>query len=252
MEVANHKNNLANEGKVVPTRPYLDSKIDDINSLIHHQFTDEELQRKLERSGALQNRTAILDKNAIANRRRAAEERGDETAVAKCDAELADLTGPRLKYGTSLAEPKATPTATQPSQQERLAELNRQNRKKNTEDIRKAQLAEKRAARLARQAFERGEAVQDSFARVKTVAKTHYDVNETLAPHRLKEQGASRNASRSATPSALGTPKLEPKKLARSPESKPLLKASGLPILGSRNMDDEIIGGMDMGIDIEI
>ena len=250
MEVANHKNNLSDEGKVVPTRPYLNSKISDINSLINHQFTDEELQRKLERSGALQNRTAHLDKIAVTNRRRAAEERGDEAAVAKCDAELADLTGPRLKYGTSLTEPKATAAPSQQSQQERLAELNRQNRKKNTEDIRKAQLAEKRAARLARQAVERGEAVQDSFARVKTIAKTHYDVNEILAPHRLKEQAASR--SRSATPGGLSTPKLESKKPARSPEPKSMLKASGLPVLGSRNMDDEIIGGMVMGIDIEI
>ena len=58
--------------------------------------------------------------------------------------------------------------------------------------------------------------------------------------------------SRSATPGAVGTPKTDPAKVGRSPEPKPLLKASGLPILGSRNMDEEIIGGMDMGIDIEI
>ena len=216
--------------------------------MIHHQFTDEELQRKLERSGVLQSRTASLEKVAIANRRRAAEERGDEAAVAKCDAELAELLGPRLKYGTSLAEPKVTAAPSQPTQQERLAELNRQNRKKNTEDIRKAQLAEKRAARLARQAVERGEAVQDPFARVKTTAKTHYDVNDT----KIKLNPASRDISRSGTPGGLGTPKLEAKKLTRSPEPKPLAKTSGLPVLGSRNMDDEILGGLDMGIDIEI
>lgn len=216
--------------------------------MINHQFTEEELQRKLERSGVLQSRTASLDKVAIVNRRRAAEERGDESAVAKCDAELAELSGPKLKYGTSLAEPKVTAAPAPPSQQERLAELNRQNRKKNTEDIRKAQLAEKRAARLARQAVERGEAVQDPFARVKTTAKTHYDVNDT----KVKLQPPSRDISRSATPGGLGTPKLEAKKPSRSPEPKPLAKASGLPILGTRNMDEEIIGALDMGIDIEI
>ena len=254
VEVANHKNDLANEGKIIPTRPYLEAKIDDINSLIHHQFTDEELQTKLERSGALQSKTASLDRISIANRRRAAEDRSDETAVAKCDLELAELNGPRLKYGTTLAEPKIQNAAPpEPTQQERLAELNRQNRRKNAEDVRKAQLAEKRAARLARQAVERGEAVQDPFARVKTLSKTHYDVNETLAPHRAKQQGFSRDTSRSATPGTIGTPKLEPMRVGRSPEpSSKLLKVSGLPILGSRNMDEEIIGGMDMGIDIEI
>ena len=188
------------------------------------------------------------------NRRRAAEERGDEAAIAKCDTELAALTGPKLKYGTSLEDPKPmTPSVPAPlTQQERLAELNRINRKKNTEDVRKAQIAERKAARLAREAVKRGEAVEDPFARVKTMARTRYDVNETLAPHRLKE-GNSRNASRSATPSGLGTPKLGPKKITPtgSPQVKPKLK-NGLPLLGSRNMDEEIIGSMDLGIDIEI
>ncbi|KAL9126279.1 MAG: hypothetical protein Q9217_004652 [Psora testacea] len=253
VEVANHKNNLVNEGKPIPTRPYLVAKIDDLNSLIHHQFTDDELQRKLERSGVLQNRTASLDRISIANRRRAAEERGDEATVAKCDVELAELSGPRLKYGTTLTEPKAQNVPPpEPSQQERLAELNRQNRRKNADEVRKAQLAEKRAARLARQAVDRGEAVQDPFARVKTLSKTHYDVNETLMPHRVKNQGYSRDVSRSATPGVVGTPKAEQLKAGRSPEPKALSKPPGLPILGSRNMDDEIIGGMDMGIDIEI
>ncbi|KAG8529450.1 uncharacterized protein KY384_006087 [Bacidia gigantensis] len=250
VEVANHKNNLANEGKPIPSRPYLDHKIDDINSLIHHQFTDDELQHKLERSGVLSSKAASFEKVAILNRRRAAEEHADEAAVAKCDAELTELTGPRLRYGTSLDNPKPVVAAPAlPSQQDLMAELNRQNRKKNAEDIRKAQLAEKRAARLAREAVARGEAVEDPFARVKTTARTHYDVNETLAPHRVKEV----NRSRSGTPAGLLTPKIEARKVTRSPEVKPQsVVRKGLPVLGSRNMDDEIIGALDMGIDIEI
>ena len=189
------------------------------------------------------------------NRRRAAEDRGDEAAIAKCDAELTALLGPKLKYGTSLEDPKPIVSAApaQLTQQERLAELNRINRKKNTEDVRKAQLAEKKAARLARDAILRGEAVEDPFARVKTKAQTFHDVNEKLAPHRLREQNLSRNTSRSATPSGLATPKLEPKKITPtgSPQIKQMTR-NGLPILSSRNMDDEIIGALDLGIDIEI
>lgn len=243
---------MANEGKTLPTRPFLSAKTDEIHALIGHRFTDEELQLKLQRSGAIQNRFAPLERIGIANRRRAAEERGDEATIAKCDAEQVELDGPKLKYGTSLVIPKAQNAApAEPSQQDRLAELNRSNRKKNSEDVRKAQLAEKRAARLARQAVERGEAVQDPFARVKTLSKTHYDVYETLTPHRARQQANSRDMSRAGTPGGASTPKPEPTAIP-SPERKPLLTASGLPILSSRNMDDEIIGAIDMGIDIEI
>ena len=236
-------------------QPFLHSKLDQIQALINHTFTDEELQIKLQRSGALQHRTIPLERMAISNRRRAAEERGDEAAVAKADAELAALSGPKLRYGTYLIDPRANaPAPSEPTQQERLAALNRQNRKKNSEDVRKAQQAEQKAARLARQAVERGEAVQDPFARVKTHAKTHHDVHETLAPHRVKQRSTSPGASRSATPGG-NTPRLGPKKepaMVPSPDRKPAPTANGLPILSSRNLDDEVLGTLDMGIDVEI
>lgn len=245
---------MANAGKALPLHSVLDAKVDEIKALINHRWTDEEISRRVKRSGAMQSRIAPLDRIAINNRRRAAEERGDETAIAQCDNELAELNGPKLKYGTTLEEPKAHVSGpVEKTQQEKLAELNRANRRKNAEDVRKAQLAEKKAARLAREAVNRGEAVQDPFARVKTLSKTHYDVNETLAPHRAKQQANSRGNSRSGTPVGLLTPKMEAKeKPVPSPERKPALTASGLPVLSSRNMDDEIIGSMDMGIDIEI
>lgn len=238
---------------MVPTLPFVDAKVHDINALTNHTFTDEELQLKLQRSGALQSRTAPLDRIAIANRRRAAEECGDEAAIAKLDAELAVLNGPKLRYGTFLVNPKAQSAArAEPTQQERLAELNRINRKKNSEDVRKAQLAEKKAARLAREAVQRGEAVQDPFARVKTSAKTHHDVSKnSLAPPKPHVNAGSREGSRSVTPGASNTPKLEPVAIPTH-ERKQLLTASGMPILSSRNMDDEIIASLDLGIDIEI
>lgn len=243
---------MTDGGKPLPTKPFLQAKLDDVNSVINHRFTDEELQEKLRRSGALQQRTAPLDRLAIINRRKAAEDREDEAAVAKCDAELAVLNGPKLKYNTFLIDPKATPAApAEPTQQERLHELNLINRKKNREEVRKAQLAERKAQRLAREAVQRGEALENPFARVKTYAKTHHDVNETLAPHGAKMNGGSRDISRSGTPAAAATPKKEePQPDFPSPPQQ--FTASGMPILGNRNMDDEIIASMDLGIDIEI
>ena len=243
---------MTDAGKALPTKSFLQSKLDDMKAMMNHSFTDEELQEKLKRSGALQNREAPLERMTVMNRRKVALERGDEAAVAKCDAELIALNGPKLRYGTFLVDPKAaTPTIAAPSQQERLHELNLINRKKNREDVRKAQLAERKAQRLAREAVQRGEALEDTFARVKTYAKTHHDVNDTLAPHRRNQYGGSRDASRSVTPAAVSTPKKE------EPQPKPLsppkrFTASGMPILGNRNMDDEIIASMDLGIDIEI
>ena len=223
-------------------------------ALENHVFSDAELQLKLKRSGVLQQKNIPLQRMDIINRRRAAEDRNDEAGIAKADAELDALAGPKLKYGTLLIDPKVKETGPRElNQQERLAELNRINRKKNAEDVRKAQLAEQKKSRLNRQAVERGEGVQNPFARVKTHAKTHHDVNETLAPHRAKQQANSRDASRSATPGG-STPKLEPKKdnlMVPSPKHEPLMK-NGLPVLSSRNLDDEVLGALEMGIDVEI
>ena len=224
----------------------------DIDAVVNHRFTDAELQEKLKRSGVLNQRTVRFERIAINNRRRFAEERGDEAAIAKCDAELAVLNGPKLRYGTFLVDPKAqapAPPAEQ-TQQDRLAELNARNRKQNREDVRKAQLAERKAERLSRGAVWRGEALQNPFARVKTYAKTHHDSNETLAPHRARQQMNSREPSRSVTPGVL-TPKPEEAK-SHLPSPAQKYMASGMPILGNRNMDDEVIASMDLGIDIEI
>jgi len=243
---------MTDAGKALPTKPFLQAKVHEVNAVITHSFTDEELQEKLRRSGALQSRAAPLERMSIINRRKKALEREDEAAVAQCDAELAALNGPRIKYGTFLVDPKAAaPVSAAPSQQERLHELNVMNRKKNREDVRKAQLAERKAQRLAREAVQRGEALEDTFARVKTYAKTHHDVNDTLAPHRRKLNGGSREPSRSVTPAPVSTP-LKEETQPGVPSPPQQLTRSGMPIVGNRNMDDEILASMDLGIDIEI
>ncbi|KAL2048840.1 hypothetical protein ABVK25_010898 [Lepraria finkii] len=252
-EVANYKNKMTDEGKPLPTKPFLELKLRDVDTVVNHSFTDAELQEKLRRSGALAQRAAPIERISINNRRRIAEDRGDEAAIAKCDAELAALNGPKLRYGTFLVDPKVQGPAipAEKSQQDRLAELNARNRKQNKEDVRKAQLAERKAERLSREAVQRGEAVQNPFARVKTYAKTHHDVNEKgLTPNRAGQQVTSRDISRSGTPATTTPIPEETKPHFPSPPQK--FTASGMPILSNRNMDDEIIAAMDLGIDIEI
>ena len=244
---------MTDDGKPLPTKPFLELKLRDVDTVVNHSFTDAELQEKLRRSGALAQRAAPIERISINNRRRIAEDRGDEAAIAKCDAELAALNGPKLRYGTFLVDPKVQGPAipAEKSQQDRLAELNARNRKQNKEDVRKAQLAERKAERLSREAVQRGEAVQNPFARVKTYAKTHHDVNEKgLTPNRAGQQVTSRDISRSGTPATTTPIPEETKPHFPSPPQK--FTASGMPILSNRNMDDEIIAAMDLGIDIEI
>lgn len=249
---------MADEDLPLPTKPNLISKNGDINNLLNHSWTEEEINEKLRRQGVLQSRFAHIEREDIAKRRKIALERGDESAIAKLDAELATLDGPKLAFGTKLHKPAAEAPKQEMTQQQRLAELNRINRKKNIEEVRKAQRAERKAQLAAANAVERGEAVQDPFARVQTRAKTHYDVNkDTLAslkpPNPLDDlfDGGS-NTSRAGTPLSNGanTPKraVTPKPArANTP-----LKAGGLPTIGTRNMDDDIIGAMDLGIEIDI
>ncbi len=262
---------MAAESLTLATKPFLISKLEDINGLLNHRFTDDEIQQKLKRSGALQNRFAPLERNHINSRRKEAEARGDEAAIAKCDAELVTLDGPKLAFGTSLnASPRKAPAVTGPTQQERLAQLNRANRKANQQEVRRAQHAEKRAEAAIQAAVERGEASANPFTRVKTRAKFHYDVkNDSLAPP-MSSQGlddlfeGNSDRSRAGTPLSMGgtnTPlKIGTPKRSGTPRSgTPIFtkqdsgeKKSAIPTIRKRNMDDDLIAAMDLGIEIDI
>ena len=267
---------MAAESLPLPTRSFLLAKLGDINALLNRSWTEEDIQQKLNRSGVLQTRFAAFERNLILRHRKEAEDRQDEAAVAKCDAELAALDGPKLAFGTSLhPSSRNAPVATGPTEQERLAILNRNNRKKNQHDVREAQHAERRAEALNKAAIERGEAVANPFARVKTRAKTHYDVRTTLAPRPnlqgLDElfEGGNSDRSRAGTPlnpSGTNTPlKVPTPKRTGTPTTglsrsgTPLLtkrdsgeKKRGLPTIRKRNMDDDLIAAMDLGIEIDI
>ncbi|KAL8645063.1 MAG: hypothetical protein Q9210_006919 [Variospora velana] len=258
LEFSDYKKTMAEVDLTLPTKPFLISKIDDINGLINHHFTSEEIQQKLERSGVLQQRFANLERTTLLDRRRKAEARGDEATVAKCTEALAELDGPKLAFGTSLYKEPPKTANTGPTQQERLAELNRANRKANTEEVRRAQRAEKRAQAMAQRAVERGEAVADPFARVKTRPRTTYDANDQhLAPPKPTNkavddlfEGGSKDTSRAGSRASSPMQNGAGKKI--NVPQQPQEKVNGLPKVGRRNMDDEVIGAMDLGIDIDI
>ncbi|KAI9809125.1 MAG: hypothetical protein M1825_002414 [Sarcosagium campestre] len=256
------------ENVPVATKSFLDRKVDDINKLLNRSWTPQEIQEKLERSGVLANRNKPFERRDIKRRRERAIDEGDEAAIAKCDAELAALEGPKLAFGTSLYdEPAKEPEG--PTQQERLAALNHANRKANTQDVRKAQLAERRAERLNQAAIARGEAVPNPFARVKTRAKVMYDVNAPMlkppvpssaAPAGDATEGGragSSNPSRGATPLSLtgaNTPKNgQPAKRSGTPLAQSTSKGGANGWLSKPVYEDDILASaeFDFGIDID-
>jgi RNA polymerase-associated protein RTF1 len=237
------------EGVPLPTKPKLSAKITDINNLVNRSWTEAELQEKLTKSGALVNKYIPIERNRLNNLIKEAKARGDTEKEETYRKELEALDGPKLAYSTSMQpSPKKTSTPTGLSQQERLAIVNKQNRRKNAEEVRQAQINERRAAKMTEAAIARGENVtEDHSRRVKTRAKFKHDVADNFGANKT---GSKRN--RTNTP-ALGTPNLTAKKSSTPlPHIPKLQEKKGIPTIRRPLMDDDIIGSIDLGIDIEI
>lgn len=235
------------------TKSALDGKVADINRLINHRFTKDELNDKLRRQGAYDNKGAVFERIQIERRRREAIAAGDESAIAKCDSEMAAFTGPKLAFGTTLVKPRST----EKTEQERIADLNIRNQKLNAENVRRAQLDERRAAQKNAAAVARGEAVADPFARVKTRAKTHYDVNRNTTNPSAAPATDGNDSSRSGTPgpntnapSNAGTPKrTDTPNTAKNGTSK---GKGGIAVIRHQAFDNDNIAALDLGIEIDI
>lgn len=237
------------EGVPLPLKPKLIQKITDINNLVNRSWTEEELQEKLTKSGALINKFLPIERNRLNNLIKEAVTRGDTEKEESLRAELLALDGPKLAYSTSMQpSPKKNSTPTGLSQQERLAVLNKQNRKRNAEDVRQAQINERRANNRTQAALARGEEViEDHSRRLKTRAKFKHDVADQFG-------AVTAEARSGATTPVVGTPNLTATKPTTALPYLAKLQAEkkGLPTLRKPLMDDDIIGAIDFGIDIEI
>ncbi|RFU30951.1 hypothetical protein B7463_g5387, partial [Scytalidium lignicola] len=249
-EWARYKQTCLVEGVPLPTKPRLSTKIAEINALVNRSWTEAELQEKLTKSGALINKYIPIERNRLNNLIKEAKARGDEEKIKQLQEELEALDGPKLAYSTSMQGAKKNSVAGVLTQQERLAELNRQHRRENAEKVRQAQIAERRAAKLAEAAAARGESVaEDHSRRVKTRAKFKHDVSESFSAKKTDSERSGTN-----TPAA-GTPNLGAKKIGTPLPHIAKLQAKdekGLPTIRRPLMDDDIIGAIDLGIDIEL
>ena len=225
-----YKQVCLSEGVPVPTKPELIAKVDDINSLIERQWTDQEVSEKLKRQNALHIKYSGVERDQLTKQLDMARARADEDAINRLQEKLDNLETPRLAFRTSLNSAKKKAENRGPTQQEKLALLNAENRRKNAESVRKAQLMER--ARARDEVRLRGEQAAGSGA--STPAGTASAAAAAVVGNGSGGAGA-------VLPHIL---KLQEQQRSRA--------KSGVPVIHKPLMDDDIIGALDLDIDVEI
>jgi RNA polymerase-associated protein RTF1 len=221
------------------TQGKLASKVTDINNLINHQFTRDELNEKLRRQGAFDHKKNVLKRFDVERDLAFAKANGNDEEADRLEKELHEILNPNLSWGTSLVKKESGNKGL--SEAERVHQINIRNQKLNYENVRRAQIDERKAARKAAAAVARGEAVPNPFMRVRTVAKTHHDVSGT--PQTDASAGTPADTPKD-TPKSNGSATTTVKTTPKKPKN-------GF-MISYRNTDDENIAALDMDIDIEI
>jgi len=244
------------ENVALPKKPALLQKLDDIHNLINKNWTPQEIQQSLDRRHELASRFNGTDRARLESELKLAQARGNTALVEEIQDKLDKLETPRLAFRTSLTASSRKPDSVPQglSQQERLAQLNAENRRKNTEAVRRAQLKERAKAREIEKRLERGEEVEeDTSRRLKTRAKfvhEHDDMGSGANTPSKNRSGANTPANGTPTLKATTADKKQPvlPHLAKLQQQKAVGK-NGLPTIHKPLMDDEIIAALDLDID---
>ena len=280
-EFARYKGTLTTEQISLPRKSFLVAKIRDLNDMINYVFTNAEINQKLADSGVIEEREKKREKVILIGQRNNAEREGDRELMQQIDEQIKAIDGPtKLAFGTSLHKASPQKDPTKKSEGERLAEINRANRKANTENVRRAQIAERKAAAEHRAKVERGEATADPFARVKILPKTHFDaktptatpkqrlteaeIAKRIAEDKAKED-AVEQAKKNAMPEALaklmeGIADVQPGKIdyAKYDINYQFGKLSHKKLPGHESIfkrklfDQEVLGTYDLGLHINL
>ncbi|KAK4176065.1 putative RNA polymerase-associated protein RTF1 [Triangularia setosa] len=212
----------------VPTKTQLVNKIGDINGLVRHKWTEQEIAEKLKRQNTLMQKFSNTERDNLTRQLEAARARGDEDAVDRFQKKLEDLSTPKLAFRTSLTSvDKKRPEGKGLTQQEKLALLNAENRRRNAEEVRKAQIKER--------------------------ARTIIPKKNAVSADKASQASDSQKESGSNTPAANGNSNggLLPH-IAKLQEQQRATAKNGLPLVHAPLMDDDIIGALDLGIDLDI
>ncbi len=252
-----------NENVKSPLKTVLNSKIDQINNLLTHNWTNEEIKARLARRNELRKRFDPAERERVARLLEDATVAGHEERMQALQEELDKLGSQRLAFKTSLGPSKSSyesgsGVAPISSEQDRLAARNKENRRMNQEAVRKAQLREKAKVRDIEMSLSRGQMVQeDPSRRLRTKAKFVHDVNESSAA--AADAGSKASTPGTATTTANGTPIMAATKvagllphLAKLQDKSQADSKGGLPTIHKPLMDDDVIGSLDLDIDIDV
>lgn len=209
------------------------NKIDDINKLVKRPWTEVELAEKLNRQNTLRQQFSSATRDRLVKQIEDARQGGNDDRVAKLQEELEKLQIPRLAFSTSLTPTKKKPDKAGMSQQERLAVINAENRRRNNEIVRKAQLLERQKAREAE--------TRDS-------REPGHENDASTTPSKKTANGSGTSTPANGTPQQKAAP---PPHIAKLQQQRSTTK-SGIPTIHKPLMDDDIIGALDLDIDIEI
>ena len=238
-EFEKYQRTLTNDNIKPPTRKDLAEKLDGIHKLLNRSWTEEDISYKLSRQ------------NKYANAVRSSAAAQNAAALAKA--------------------------SKGPSQADRLAALNKANRKANAEEVRKAQIAMKKAEAVARAAAAAKHAKLEAEAEAEANGKeSTLTANNLLTVPGTGTPSAGTiddlfdgsNTSRAGTPGTIGTmtPKMNPVSRSSTPlngqvqqhakiggAEKKLGGGGGISsTFRKRNMDDDLIASLDLGIEIDI
>ncbi|KAK1750834.1 hypothetical protein QBC47DRAFT_87868 [Echria macrotheca] len=242
-EFERYKRVCAAEGTPFPDKNALVRKIDDINKLLKRSFTDQELSEKLKRQNELHIKYSGVERDQVMKQLDHARARGDEAAIGRLQERLDKIEVPRLAFRTSLT-PKKTENKG-PSQQEKLALINLENRRRNAENVRKAQRMEIAKAREMQRRREPRQNVDEDHGRRLQTNETKKDGGNEAG-----KSGASTPANGTGTPSQKPTTVLP--HIAKLQEQQRSQAKSGIPMIHKPLTDDDIIGALDLDIDVDL
>ncbi|KAL2423498.1 hypothetical protein ABEF95_009757 [Exophiala dermatitidis] len=234
---------MANEDLKLPTKRFINQKLEQINRLLAHRFTEAEISEKIKiQNDLLEKITRSQEKEDLKSKIKQALEDGNEELAEELEHQLANIVPMKLAFGTSLSR---SDTGHVNPDQERLAELNRRNQRLNAENVRKAQLAEIRARKVKKHL---APGVDELFEGGSDISRTGTPINGAGTPK------VPASISRTGTPNPISLSNGTTKSSTPVPTTvlKPVDKKKGLPVIRKAALDDEILANMDLGIDIEI
>ncbi|EME46312.1 hypothetical protein DOTSEDRAFT_70340 [Dothistroma septosporum NZE10] len=251
-EFTRFRETLQKDNINMPSRRFLTGKLDAIHSLLNQKFTEDSLQIKFAKQRAMELKFDPVHivkqkRKDIAKRRAEAKQIGDEEEIARCDSELEALDN---SAASTNGAAKVKPAIAKAAPHDRLAQLNHTNRHKEQERVRQALIAERKKEIRAREAMKEKQA---QAAKLKAQSEAKSGRREAaLQKSAIKDLfGEGSDTSRAGTPaSGIDTPK---KSRAQTPLTQPSNGAK-LPVgaLKKKNLDDDVIGGLDLDIEVEI